>query len=592
MWAWDNDIARGRAVRGEPRLHLPAPSRPRRTPPSASAPTAARPSPSRARRRPGTSGRSTRGSSRAVRRPGWIANIYGGTGGAERRRQPLIDRFGADVRVITSARSGCATFAKFNDWGPYDYHRDFNLTFPVQLMGDISYTLGMPDWFDMPPTRFGIRGTWRSLDQYSPRYCPARTPDATGRSSATPPPPATTGASGRSAPTCTWPCDGPLNRTMTTPLDAPETQQKVESLLARMNLEQKIGQMTQAERMHITPRGGAGLPHRLGAQRRRLLPRATTARGLGEMNDAYWAASMEEDESHLAIPVLYGVDAIHGHNNVRGGDGLPPQHRPRCAPTTRSDRAHRAGHRPGDSGHRCGLDVRAHPRGGPRRPLGPHLRELLRGPRDRRAPTPARFVRGLQGDLGEDRVVACAKHWVGDGGTTGGIDQGETTVTEEELRRPPHDALLAGARRRRADGDGLLQQLERQQVPRAPLPAHGGAKDELGFQGFVVPTGTASTSWTRTTPRRRARRQCRRRHVHGAREVARLHRPPARTSSEAPCRWSASMTRCAAFCASSSPTACSTGRGRPSVPGRTTPASARGSTARWPARPCGSLWCS
>ena len=72
------------------------------------------------------------------------------------------------------------TIAKFNDWGPYDYHRDFNLTFPVQLMGDVSWSLGLPEWFDLPQTRFGVRGTWRSLDQYSPRYCPTQVPNAQG----------------------------------------------------------------------------------------------------------------------------------------------------------------------------------------------------------------------------------------------------------------------------------------------------------------------------------------------------------------------------------------------------------------------------
>ena len=60
--------------------------------------------------------------------------------------------------------------AKFNDWGPFDYHRDFNLTYPTQLMLDFSTTLGKPGWFVLPNTKMGIRGTWRSLDQYSPRY--------------------------------------------------------------------------------------------------------------------------------------------------------------------------------------------------------------------------------------------------------------------------------------------------------------------------------------------------------------------------------------------------------------------------------------
>jgi hypothetical protein len=67
---------------------------------------------------------------------------------------------------------------KINDWGPYDYHRDFNLTFPLQLMVDFSTSLGKQDWFGLPNTQIGIRGTWRSLDQYSPRYSPAAT--ATG----------------------------------------------------------------------------------------------------------------------------------------------------------------------------------------------------------------------------------------------------------------------------------------------------------------------------------------------------------------------------------------------------------------------------
>jgi hypothetical protein len=67
---------------------------------------------------------------------------------------------------------------KLNDWGPFDYHRDFNLTFPVQLMLDLSTSVGKPDWFILPDTRIGLRGTWRSLDQYSPRYLPMQSSTA------------------------------------------------------------------------------------------------------------------------------------------------------------------------------------------------------------------------------------------------------------------------------------------------------------------------------------------------------------------------------------------------------------------------------
>jgi hypothetical protein len=68
---------------------------------------------------------------------------------------------------------------KFNDWGPYDYHKDFNLTFPFQGSLDISTSVGKPSWFILPDTRIGIMGIWRSLDQYSPRYSPTFVPENT-----------------------------------------------------------------------------------------------------------------------------------------------------------------------------------------------------------------------------------------------------------------------------------------------------------------------------------------------------------------------------------------------------------------------------
>ena len=71
------------------------------------------------------------------------------------------------------------THVKVNDWGPFDYHRDFNLTFPLQLMVDISTNISKPDWFLLPSTRIGIRGTWRSLNEFSPRYGPNFVPPNT-----------------------------------------------------------------------------------------------------------------------------------------------------------------------------------------------------------------------------------------------------------------------------------------------------------------------------------------------------------------------------------------------------------------------------
>ena len=102
---------------------------------------------------------------------GIIANLYAGNGQANGSDDRLITRIGGDLRLLYKKVKLVHSF-KIDDWGPFDYHRDFNLTFPVQLMLDISTTVGKPGWFILPNTRMGIRGTWRSLDQFSPRYSP------------------------------------------------------------------------------------------------------------------------------------------------------------------------------------------------------------------------------------------------------------------------------------------------------------------------------------------------------------------------------------------------------------------------------------
>ena len=102
---------------------------------------------------------------------GFIGNFFYGNGQANGDNARLVKRFGGDVRMIINNLKVTAQ-AKFNDWGPFDYHRDFNLTYPAQLMLDVSTTLGKPGWFVLPSTKVGIRGTWRSLDENSPRFSP------------------------------------------------------------------------------------------------------------------------------------------------------------------------------------------------------------------------------------------------------------------------------------------------------------------------------------------------------------------------------------------------------------------------------------
>jgi hypothetical protein len=122
-----------------------------------------------------------------------VANAFWGTAQPTANDARLVKRYGGDLRAVTGSFK-LAAAAKFNDWGPYDYHRDFNLTFPTQVMGDLSYSLGLPSWLNtVPGTRFGVRGTWRTLDRFSPRFCPAFGTDGLGNSVCDPTAPSNTG---------------------------------------------------------------------------------------------------------------------------------------------------------------------------------------------------------------------------------------------------------------------------------------------------------------------------------------------------------------------------------------------------------------
>ena len=106
---------------------------------------------------------------------GMIGNFYYGNGQGNGDSDRTITRFGGDIRMIYKNMK-MISHVKVNDWGPFDYHRDFNLTFPLQLMLDLSTSLGKQNWFGLPNTQIGIRGTWRSYNEHSGnRYAPMKT---------------------------------------------------------------------------------------------------------------------------------------------------------------------------------------------------------------------------------------------------------------------------------------------------------------------------------------------------------------------------------------------------------------------------------
>ena len=96
---------------------------------------------------------------------------FGGPAQAVGPSPRLVNRYGIVAR-LTWQSLAFMTFLKFNDWGAYDYYKDFNLTYPMQVMGDLSYAFGIPVWLAVPQTRIGVRGTYRTLNGYSNRFVP------------------------------------------------------------------------------------------------------------------------------------------------------------------------------------------------------------------------------------------------------------------------------------------------------------------------------------------------------------------------------------------------------------------------------------
>ena len=210
-------------------------------------------------------------------------------------------------------------------------------------------------------------------------------------------------------------------------------ERRAGDLLARMTLDEKIGQMTQADS------GSLKDP----AEVAQLLLGSVLSGGDSEPPDVSprgWLTMVEAYEkqaltTRLRIPIIYGIDAVHGHGNVRGATIFPHNIGLGCSRNAKLvEEVNRITAREvaATGIHWNFAPCIAVPQderwGRTYEGFGetPELAVLL-GP-------PA--VRGLQGaDLSTPgRVLATAKHFVGDGGTRGGVDRGDTAGDEAALR--------------------------------------------------------------------------------------------------------------------------------------------------------------
>ncbi|MFE7807053.1 glycoside hydrolase family 3 N-terminal domain-containing protein [Streptomyces sp. NPDC057430] len=280
-------------------------------------------------------------------------------------------------------------------------------------------------------------------------------------------------------------------------------KKRVADLLGRMSLAEKAGQMTQAERNALRSPGDIA-SYDLGSllSGGGSVPSPNTPAAWARMIDSY---QLRAQATRFQIPLIYGVDAVHGHNNVIGSTimphniGIGASRDPKVAERTGAVTAKevRATGIPWDFApclcvtrdERWGRSYEAF---GEDPALVTAMETVINGMQG------ARDGRDLDRD---DKVLTSAKHFVGDGGTEFGssttgsytIDQGVTKVTREELEAV-HLAPFAEAVKR---GAGTVMpsysSLDVLGDDQGPVKMHANAemingvlKERMGFEGFVI----------------------------------------------------------------------------------------------------------
>jgi beta-glucosidase len=273
-------------------------------------------------------------------------------------------------------------------------------------------------------------------------------------------------------------------------------EERVADLLARMTLAEKVGQMTLVEKgsiveEDITKRAIGGLLSGGGGY-----PEPNTAEAWAQMVDGFQTYALE---SRLGIPLIYGVDAVHGHNNVYGAVIFPhniglgaagdPELMERIGRVTAAEMIATGIY----WNYAPAVSVPQDARWGRTYEGYSENTELV-------STLATAYLRGLQGEslAAPDTVLATPKHFIGDGGTTWGsstspgyeIDQGVTEVDEATLRAvhlPPYVAAIeAGARSIMVSYSSWGGMKMHAQAYLITDVLKGDGADGLGFDGFVV----------------------------------------------------------------------------------------------------------
>ena len=270
-----------------------------------------------------------------------------------------------------------------------------------------------------------------------------------------------------------------------------DIDKKVDAILSQMTMDEKIGQMTQLDRRFLRTEDdiikfGIGSILSGGGS----VPEDNSIKGWADMYDRFQSLAQK---TRLKIPLIYGIDAVHGHNNVQGATIFP--HNIGLGCTFDSEIVYKVADITAREVAATGIDWNFAP--------------CLAIPQDERwgryyegysedsklvSDLGVATIKGYQNVLGKNHsIAACAKHFVGDGSTIWGtgdnnymIDRGNAPISKDELYDrylPPYQDAI---------DNGVLTVM-------ASFNSFNGVKchaskylftdllkDELGFEGFVI----------------------------------------------------------------------------------------------------------
>ena len=283
-----------------------------------------------------------------------------------------------------------------------------------------------------------------------------------------------------------WPA---ISSAVTTDVDL-----EVEAILAKMTLAEKVGQMVQAEISSVTAddvrdynlgsvlNGGGSWPNQ---------NKSSSVADWLALADSLYQASTDTSDGGVGVPVIWGTDAVHGHNNVIGATIFP--HNIGLGATNNPSLMNSIGEATALEVAVTGIDW----------VFAPTL-AVVRNDRWGRTyegysedpeivnAYAGKIVEGLQGtesegDLfGASHVVATAKHFIGDGGTTNGVDQGNTLASEQELldihAQGYLTALASGAQTVMASYNSW----QGSKLHGSDYLLTDVLRNQMGFDGFVI----------------------------------------------------------------------------------------------------------